>query len=145
MKTKLLSNTTFAALLAIASFAVTTAIAAPGADGQKKMQAIDKNGDGKISRDEAAAYPRLAKHFDAIDANKDGFLTPDEMKAARQKAAAAKLKAIDANGDGLLSRAEVDAKAPRLAKHFDAIDTNKDGQLSPEELATARQQHQRGK
>jgi Ca2+-binding EF-hand superfamily protein len=138
MKTSIFRTTTIVAMLTLGTLTAITAHAGPGADGQKKMQAIDKNGDGKISREEAAAYPRLVKRFDAVDANKDGFVTPQEMKAAHVKATAAKLKAIDANGDGQLSRAEVDAKAPRLAKRFDAIDTNKDGYLSKEELVAAR-------
>ena len=46
---------------------------------------LDTDKDGRISRDEAKAAPRLAEHFDAIDTNGDGFLTPDEMKAAHAK------------------------------------------------------------
>ena len=51
----------------------------------------------------------------------------------------ARLKAADTNGDGLISKAEADASLPRLAKHFDQIDTNHDGQISPEELKAAHQ------
>ena len=145
MKTSLSRTTIIAALVTFSSLTVSTANAASGADVQRKMQAIDKNADGKISRDEAAAYPRLAKRFDVVDTDRDGFVTPQEMKAARAKANAAKLKAIDTNGDGRLSRAEVDAKAPCLAKNFDAIDTNKDGYLSQEELVTARNHRRSGK
>ena len=145
MKTSLSRTTIIAALLTFSSLTVSTANAATGADVQHKMQAIDKNADGKISRDEAAAYPRLAKRFDAVDTDRDGFVTPQEMKAAHAKANAAKLKAIDTNGDGRLSRAEVDAKAPRLAKNFDALDTNKDGYLSQEELVAARKKRHSGK
>ncbi len=43
------------------------------------------------------------------------------------------LKKADTNGDGLVSKAEAQAN-PRLAKNFDAIDTNKDGQLSRDEM-----------
>ena len=51
----------------------------------ERMKAADKDGDGRISRTEAAELPRLAKHFDQIDTNKDGFLGREEMKAWRQK------------------------------------------------------------
>jgi Ca2+-binding EF-hand superfamily protein len=51
--------------------------------GAERFQKLDADGDGRISRAEAQASPRLAAHFDELDVNKDGFLTPDEMKAAR--------------------------------------------------------------
>lgn len=102
------------------------------------FQKIDTDGDGKISRAEAAARPRLAERFDVIDANKDGFITRDEMRAAHQKLAAAKFNSVDTNGDGRISRAEAVANAPRLAKRFSVIDTNKDGFVSREELTAAK-------
>src|SRR5512138_1592263 len=46
------------------------------------LKALDKDGDGRISRDEAAAAPRLAQNFDKIDADHDGFLTREELRAA---------------------------------------------------------------
>ena len=58
----------------------------------ERMKAADKDGDGKISRAEAVAMPRLAKHFDEIDTNKDGFLSKEELKASREKHAAQKSK-----------------------------------------------------
>ncbi|WP_454832813.1 hypothetical protein [Pseudoxanthomonas wuyuanensis] len=54
----------------------------------------------------------------------------DEQKQALQD----RLKAADANDDGLIDRAEAEAKLPRLAKHFDKLDANSDGKLSPEEM-----------
>lgn len=71
---------------------------AKGRDPEKMRQAFDDrfkkadaNGDGKLSKAEAdAGMPRVGKNFDAIDANKDGFVTPDEIRAAMQKAQAAK-------------------------------------------------------
>jgi Ca2+-binding EF-hand superfamily protein len=119
---------------------VTIANAAEG-PAAKKFQAVDKNGDGKISREEASAYPNLAKYFDQIDTNKDGMLTGDEVRAHHAKAMAAKLKALDKDGDGRISRAEADAKAPRLAKNFDRLDTNKDGFISQDEMAAARKSY----
>lgn len=58
----------------------------------ERMKAADKDGDGKISRAEAVALPRLAKHFDEIDINKDGFVSKEELKASREKHAAHKSK-----------------------------------------------------
>ena len=58
----------------------------------ERMKAADKDGDGNISRAEAVALPRLAKHFDEIDSNKDGIITKDEIKAYREKKGAHKHK-----------------------------------------------------
>lgn len=52
----------------------------------------------------------------------------------------ARLKAADTNGDGLISKAEAQAALPHLYAHFDQIDANHDGQISPEELHAAHQQ-----
>ena len=114
----------------------------------EKLRAADTNGDGLISRQEAAALPMIAKNFDAIDTNHDGQLSKDELKAwfkaQREQQAAAWFKKIDTDGDGRISKAEAQANAPRLYAHFDQIDTNGDGYITPEELATARQNHHRG-
>ena len=40
----------------------------------------------------------------------------------------------DADGSGTLSRTEAEKGAPRLARQFDAIDANRDGQIAPEEI-----------
>jgi Ca2+-binding EF-hand superfamily protein len=49
------------------------------------MQRIaDKDGDGRVSRDEFNAMP--ARGFDRMDANGDGVLEPDEMQRAMQNA-----------------------------------------------------------
>jgi len=54
--------------------------------------------------------------------------------AARAADIGAQYRRADTDGDGMLSRAEVERGLPRLAKSFDAIDTNHDGRLSAEEL-----------
>lgn len=60
----------------------------PGGKGRggERMAQLDKNGDGRFSRDELAGHERALQNFTAIDANKDGFLTRDEMKAHHQAA-----------------------------------------------------------
>ena len=47
-----------------------------------------------------------------------------------------RFKQADKDGNGLLSRDETGQGTPRLAKNFDAIDVNQDGQLSRDEIRT---------
>jgi Ca2+-binding EF-hand superfamily protein len=51
---------------------------------------------------------------------------------------AEQFRRADADGNGMLSRAEAERGAPLLAKRFDAIDANRDGQISPEEIRASR-------
>jgi Ca2+-binding EF-hand superfamily protein len=134
LKPIFIATTLFASTAIIAQ----NASAAPQqADRKAKFQKLDADGDGKISRAEAASNQGLAKYFDQIDTNHDGFLTPAELQAQRAKRAAAKLKAVDKDGDGRISRAEAEAKAPHLAKNFDRLDVNKDGFISKDEIVAA--------
>ena len=50
------------------------------------FERFDADGDGKISKAEAAKAERgpLKENFDEIDANHDGFVTKDEMKIFRE-------------------------------------------------------------
>lgn len=147
--------------LALAGAAVVAVAAPEGAGGPRhaamaeRLKQADTNGDGLISRDEAKALPRLARHFDEIDTNRDGQLSQDElrafhekvrsqMQAHRQEMMAEHFKRIDTDGDGRISLAEAQANAPRLAEHFAQIDANGDGFLTPEELQAAHRAHRHG-
>ena len=112
--------------------------------GMERLKAADKNGDGLISRAEAAVLPRIAAQFDALDTNKDGQLSPEElrahhqaMRAQHEAKRAERWKKVDTDGDGRISKAEAQANAPRMFEHFDQIDTNKDGFISQEEMKAA--------
>ena len=131
---------------------------------EAEFKKADSDGDGALSKAEAEkSMPRLAKDFDAIDTNKDGKLTQDEIRthmearmAERHKSMQGKgapspeqmekrraemkqrfdaeFKKADTDGDGALSKAEAEKSMPRLAKNFDAVDTNKDGKLTQDEI-----------
>jgi hypothetical protein len=59
----------------------------PVAAGKRMLAALDKDGDGKLSRAEAKAG-LLPEAFDQIDADRDGFLSLAELEAAHRRAGA---------------------------------------------------------
>ncbi len=49
----------------------------------QRFAAADKNGDGRLTLEEAkAGMPRPAKNFATIDKDRKGYVTLDEIKAA---------------------------------------------------------------
>lgn len=132
--------------LGLGSAAIIAVGAPEGREGRGgHLKQADTNGDGVISRAEAAALPRLGKHFDEVDANRDGNVSADEMRAFHEKRRAEHWKKRDTNGDGRISRAEAQANAPRLAERFDQVDANKDGFVTAEEMKAAHGKHRAGK
>ncbi len=135
------------ALMAGPAMAGSSTGAGPSQDGPHGIMRADTNGDGRISKEEAAALQHKTQGdwFDKTDANKDSFLTEDEVRQAREarrdhmrgemKARGeARFKETDANGDGQISLDEAQARMPRLAERFNTLDADKNGMLSKEEL-----------
>ena len=142
-------RTLIAALILIPAigFAADNTAGAKSPRGASHFSKADTNGDGKLSRAEVEkAMPRLLGRFDSIDTDKDGQLSRGELHAwnkahrgERQAKAAERFKHADTDGDGAISRAEAEKNAPRLAKRFDQIDSNKDGRLTQDELRAYRE------
>jgi len=112
--------------------------------GEQMVQVLDTNNDNKISRDEFGKFIDL---FDKMDKNADGFLAADELSPLMTLANEARIQATagididqlikkyDKNGDSKLSAEEMadGANGPKL---FKAIDANKDGFVTREEIVT---------
>merc|ERR1719192_80386 len=127
------------------------------------FKTLDKNGDGKISKQEMASAGLSQQEVNAIfsigDTNGDGEIDIDEFIAVMcpsatavvfklgqtfkgKEGAAAVFKQIDVNGDGLLSKQEMSSAmigGSRLSKsEVDAIfklgDVNGDGEIDLEEF-----------
>ena len=116
--------------------AAVLAAATPGwaqqAGGSDSVMAMDANGDGAITRAEAAAA--RGAQFNRLDADGDGHLSQAERSAA--PGGGRLLSRIpDGDGDGRLSRAEMMAAPYR---GFDRLDADGNGTLSAQELAAAR-------
>ncbi len=113
---------------------------AKAADRLRRLAAFDKDGDGKITRDE---YQGNAQLFDRLDKNGDGSIGRDELpklpatpkkgQARPAGAMADRLKAMDTDGDGKLTRDEYQGNA----QLFDRLDQDSDGSLTGDELRSA--------
>ena len=98
---------------------------------------MDKNKDKKLSKDEMAQMP--PQMFDRMDENKDGFIDEDEFNRRGRmgggggggpRLSETLAKFLDANQDSTVTREEFG----RISQVFDALDTDHNGELSPEEL-----------
>ena len=118
--------------------ALLTFVAAPAlADPPKKAQdpraafaETDKNGDGKIDREEF--QQRVMEIFFFGDTDKDGYMTHAELVATVEFPE--DFKDADRDGDGRISFVEFVAVRFHT---FDEVDTNHDGVLTIDEVVAA--------
>lgn len=76
MKTRLI-------VLCSAALLSTAALAADNPDAKgpgEAFKTLDTDGDGKISKSEAAANEQVANSFDKLDGNSDGYVTKREWQ-----------------------------------------------------------------
>ena len=97
----------------------------PAPDTKTWVKDHDRNGDGRIDREEF--QQAVVEAFFFRDKNKSGYLTIEELKEAAPEA----VKAANRKGDGKLTLQEY---VNAFFKDFEAADTDKDGQLTVEEI-----------
>lgn len=123
----------------------------PGPRGPAALFAlVDANGDGRVTPEEASTY--VQTRFAAADRNGDGALVLEEAQAMRltpapegaprpeagpmrARMAAALFRAIDANRDGRVTPEEV---RPALDAMFRSFDANGDSGVTLDELPQGR-------
>ncbi|MGI8977623.1 MAG: EF-hand domain-containing protein [Pirellulaceae bacterium] len=102
----------------------------PGGEGATNIKEfltrLDKNGDGKISKEEAP--DRMKENFDRLDANKDGFIEAEEF--ARTAGALGGRPAGAPPGTPASGGGDAKAAEEAFAKH----DANSDGKLTKDEV-----------
>lgn len=124
----------------------------------KRIMESDKDGDGKLSKEETPE--RMARGFDRMDSDNDGYLSSEEitvaLKAMSQRggegrpggpandrgdagrpspeAIVKRIMEADEDGDGKISK---DEAPERLARGFDRMDSDDDGYLTSEEITVA--------
>lgn len=117
----------------LAVVAISLAASAPAwaqRNGADLLAAMDRNGDGEITRAEAQSAREAM--FTRLDADRDGYLSETERSASR---AGRGMGRADTDGDGRISRAEAMAAPYR---GFDLFDRDSDGVLSAAEIENAR-------
>jgi Ca2+-binding EF-hand superfamily protein len=116
----------------------------PGGGGPSPvLAALDANGDGELS---AKEIDNAAAALRTLDKNKDGKLTRDELLPAPRDGGqggpspaelVTRMMALDKNGDGKLSKDEL---PERMRNLLERADVNKDGLVDKDELTRLAQQ-----
>jgi Ca2+-binding EF-hand superfamily protein len=116
-------------LLVAGAFAAQDDIRGKGRSG--KYRGLDRNNDGRISREE---WRGSARSFSAHDLNGDGYLSGNEIQPALDEEKYDDFSTIDGNRDGMVTRGEWTWSADE----FNRLDDNHDGQLTRQEYVSER-------
>lgn len=111
------------------------------------FEGADANDDGKVTKDELAAYRQTM--MAGVDADGDGLISTEELAAQMKvrmdaqidERARARVASQDLDGDGKLSAAELLAP-PMQDRMFERLDADGDGAISQDELAAVRSRMQ---
>ncbi len=106
---------------AVSAMTASVALADVAELNQAHLDAIDKNNDGFLSKEEFDAFSDYA--FQAMDEDKNGTLVADET---RPHFAIDHFSKMDKNGDNQVTRDEFGAQ---MADDFSAADQDGNGQL----------------
>ena len=118
------------ALSLVLAPALATAQTITTSDVRAWVKKYDRNGDGKLDRDEF--YQAVVDAFFLRDKDKDGYLALSELTEASPEA----LRAVKHKDSARISLQEY---INALFKDFDAADTDGDGLLTVEEIERYRQ------
>jgi EF hand len=108
-----------------------------GCASNHSLAKLDTNRDGSASPVEFEIHMKK-EIFTRIDSNNDGKVTKAEWRQFNPKVSDAKFSKTDKNRDNSISRSEADAAFDQegsLKKLFTAIDTDKSGGLSSDEVS----------
>jgi len=101
------------------------------------FQRLDRNRDQRLNKQEVQNHPYLQRHFDRLDRLGHGYLSPEDLSHKTRPQWRKRMLQLfneeDRNKNGLLERSET-INHQWLQKRFDAIDADKDGRLSPNEV-----------
>ena len=146
---------TIAALITLGLGGLTyTAIAQNQQGPHSRLEAVDTNQDGNVTKDEISAH--RAEKFASADANGDNLVSADEFSAfadaererRQEQREARRFAKMDANGDGVISAEEHASHADaRMDKMFERVDTDGDGVITEAEREAAKEKmrERRGK
>jgi Ca2+-binding EF-hand superfamily protein len=99
-------------------------------DGSSRfIQRFDKDGDGKVSREE---FPGPQEHFTNLDVNGDGYIDASEAPKGpppHGMKGGGFIAKLDKDGNGKVSREEF----PGPQEHFTNLDVNGDGYIDASE------------